>query len=80
MAIKLDIYEVTVVQDGEMFAKPETTVREGVSRYVSLKPLDIFNNMLGNLSTVLVETIPNAFHKILVQDGKQLSARDHCSR
>ena len=54
-----------------MFAKPETTVQESVSTFVSVKPLGIFNEMLADFHAGLMETIPKAFHKILVQDSCQ---------
>ena len=53
-----------------MFAKPETTVQESVSTFVSVKPLGIFNEMLADFHAGLMETLPKAFHKILVQDSE----------
>ena len=39
-------------------AKPETTVQASVSTFVSMKPLDINNNMSGHFPVMFVATEP----------------------
>lgn len=54
-----------LLRRGEMITKRETTVQEGVSTFVCVKPLDVYNMLWGYFPSVLVATTTCVFNKTL---------------